>query len=333
MCMPPSCLLLECHFHIPLGHHVHVAPSQQPKGRELNYRNRVPLPRLLWQGVMRGSRRRTTTPAAEEGAGDFAKSQEPRRVVFAQATVHILWFVVFAALLHQALAFSFFGFGSKTKSQDGKGKRLYEAAIAGDAEVVKELLNQGIKPDSYHGEDGSSALLLCSENGQADVVFMLLYSGADVNYQRKDGASALIAASAFGRLHVMNILLDNDANVELYDNDGVTAVMFASDGGHVDAVARLIEAGANPDHASRQGKTALMWASYHANKDVVFLLLDSGASPYLADTDEVTALDIIQADPAGKWSSPELQHSANEILHYYRNVAENRPGASKQGEL
>jgi ankyrin repeat protein len=222
--------------------------------------------------------------------------------------------------------------GAPSKAQDEKEKQLYEAAIAGEVDTVKKLLNEGIKPDSYHGEDGSSALLLCSESGRADVVSMLLKSGADVNHQRKDGASALIAASAFGRLDTVDILLDNGADIELVDNEGVTALMFASDGGRVDVVARLIQARANPDHASRQGKTALMWASYHGNKDVVFALLDSGASPYLADTDGVTALDIIQEDPAGTWASPDQQHTAKEIIEYYREMEANTPDTSPRGE-
>ena len=248
----------------------------------------------------------------------------------------ILWFTFIIILINQTYSFSFFGvgFGSKRDSQDGKQKRLYEAAIDGDAETVKELLNEGVNPDGYLGEDGSSALLLCSERGEADVVFMLLYSGASVNHQRQDGASALIAASAFGRINAVNLLLENGANVDLYDTNGVTALMFASDGGHVDVVTRLLQARANPDHASREGKTSLMWASYHGNRDVVFTLLDSGASPYLADKDGVTALDIIQVDPARNWQdAPEQRDSARQIVHYYQHVSENRPGATQRVEL
>jgi len=198
---------------------------------------------------------------------------------FRAARKLVLFLVVILA--QQAACFSFFGFGSKGKTKDADQRRLYDAAIAGDAMTVKLLLNDGVEPDGFHGSDGSSALLLAAENGQTDVVFMLLLNGADVNYQRKDGASALIAASAFGRIDAVNLLLENNARTELHDKNGVTAIMFASESGHADVVQALLQARSNPDHGNREGKTALMWAGYHGHTDVVYTLLDGGASPYL----------------------------------------------------
>jgi len=56
-------------------------------------------------------------------------------------------------------------------------------------------------------------------------------------------------------------------------------------------------------------------------------------SPYLQDKDGVTALDIIQVDPQGNWAGAEQKEAANQIIHYYRHVSENRPGGASHGEL
>ena len=202
-------------------------------------------------------------------------------------------------------------------------KDLHDACYAGDAKAVQKLLESDTAPDNYFGEDGSSALLLASENGNTDIVYMLLDNGAQVDLQRKDGASALMGASAQGHLQTVALLLANGASPDLQDMNGNTALMFASDVGHVQVAALLLDKGANPDVQNVNGTTALMWASYRAHTDIVHLLIDQGATPHLQDKDGVTALHITEADAAGGWSrSAEQQEEAAVLIEFYRKGSE-----------
>ena len=109
-------------------------------------------------------------------------------------------------------------------------QKLYEAAEAGNSQQVQELLVAGAKPDGYKdGSHGSTALLISSEAGFTDVVYMLLESGAKPNRQNKDGASALMGAAAGGHHAAVDLLLRKGANPDLQDYNGGTALMFASD--------------------------------------------------------------------------------------------------------
>ena len=42
-------------------------------------------------------------------------------------------------------------------------------------------LTGGVKPDTFYNDDGSSCLLMASENGHTDIVFMLLDNDAKVH--------------------------------------------------------------------------------------------------------------------------------------------------------
>ena len=55
----------------------------------------------------------------------------------------------------------------------------------------------------------------------------------------------MIWAADDGQANMVKILLEKGANVNAADNDGWTALMLASQGGHVDVVKALLDAGAD----------------------------------------------------------------------------------------
>ena len=62
------------------------------------------------------------------------------------------------------------------------------------------------------------------DRGHANVVHLLLQSGATIDLQNNDGASALLFASYWGRAEVVHLLIDHGANPELADKQGATAL-------------------------------------------------------------------------------------------------------------
>ena len=82
----------------------------------------------------------------------------------------------------------------------------------------------------------------------------------------------LLAADA-GHADVVAVLLDSGADVDCADDTGWTALMWASFRGHEEIVTYLLDRGANPNKTSSNGWSALMSASYWGIARVVKILL------------------------------------------------------------
>lgn len=77
---------------------------------------------------------------------------------------------------------------------------INQASRGGHEEVVKLLLDRGVKVDSPEGE-GFTALLIATMNGHSDLVEMLLGAGADRSYKSPNGTALDIArAKKFGEI-------------------------------------------------------------------------------------------------------------------------------------
>ena len=58
-------------------------------------------------------------------------------------------------------------------------ERLFESALNGDTNSVRELLGKGAQPDLHVTEHGTTALMACADSGKSDACIMLLDAGAD----------------------------------------------------------------------------------------------------------------------------------------------------------
>ena len=197
---------------------------------------------------------------------------------------------------------------------------LQEAVWEGNAPMVQELLRRGVDPDSALRADGEmgtweSPLVMAINNGQDEILYMLLNSGANINAPAVDlfnalqaaanktdttdyvqllldrgadvnapaliacGRSALQAAADQGNIqHVQILLLHGaDVNASPCEEYGVTALQAASISGHLEVVALLLAAGAdiNGEGSRYEGRTALEGAAEHGRLDIVHLLLEN----------------------------------------------------------
>ena len=166
-----------------------------------------------------------------------------------------------------------------------------EAAKSGDLLTIKRLITE--LPDiNVKSNEGSTALLLASENGHKDVVQILLAKGAYINAERDtDNRTALILASERGFVDIVKVLLDNGADVNAKYNISLTALLNASFRGDINIVMLLLNKGADVNvHEYFTGDTPLMYATEKGYKDVVKALLDNGADINAKRKDGATAL-------------------------------------------
>ena len=171
-------------------------------------------------------------------------------------------------------------------------RHLLRAAGEGAAPEVELLLRLPLRPDCRQAEDGTTALMLASDNGHLEVVRLLCEAGADKDKAMHDGGTALIGASYNGHLDVARLLCEAGADKDKADQDGATALILATVNWHLEVVRLLCEAGADKDQAIHDGATALIWASRTGNLslEVVRLLCEAGADKDKAKQDGETAL-------------------------------------------
>jgi ankyrin repeat protein len=132
-------------------------------------------------------------------------------------------------------------------------------------------------------------LHVAANEGLAEIVWLLLLDGADLN-RLEQGWSALFLATTNPSSEIAELLLDAGAAVDvgLYKE---TPLMRASGHGYLDTVQLLVARGADLNRADSQGHTPLHYAAEGGHHAVVKFLLDTGADPSRLDASGYTAAD------------------------------------------
>ncbi len=143
--------------------------------------------------------------------------------------------------------------------------------------MVHALLHHEGVNANIKDNDGNTAIIMASKNGDLEVVHALLHhEGVGVNIMDNDGFSALYYASEFGHSEVVHALLHHegvDANIK--DNDGNTALIIACKNGHCEVVHALLHhEGLDANIKENDGYTALDFAHMNSKGGVARLLVE-----------------------------------------------------------
>nr|XP_042118756.1 ankyrin-1 isoform X8 [Peromyscus maniculatus bairdii] len=186
--------------------------------------------------------------------------------------------------------------------------------------MVVELLHKEIILETTT-KKGNTALHIAALAGQDEVVRELVNYGANVNAQSQKGFTPLYMAAQENHLEVVKFLLENGANQNVATEDGFTPLAVALQQGHENVVAHLINYGTkgkvrlpalhiaarnddtrtaavllqndpNPDVLSKTGFTPLHIAAHYENLNVAQLLLNRGASVNFTPQNGITPLHI-----------------------------------------
>jgi len=104
---------------------------------------------------------------------------------------------------------------------------IWNAAKTGDVEALKFHVRAGADVNSVSEDDGSHPLSLAAMAGRADAVRYLLQQGARVDDTDEDGDTALHKAAFFGQVEVVEALLEAGADPSVKNQKGVTSMMGA----------------------------------------------------------------------------------------------------------
>ena len=152
---------------------------------------------------------------------------------------------------------------------------VIEAVKRGDATALRTLVRQKVDVNATE-PDGTTALHWAADMGNAELVDLLLKSGAKLKTPNRFGSTAMGLATTKGYAPVMERLLTAGEDPKGVVN-GEPLVMLAARSGNVDAVKLLLAKGADPNTKEPQREqTALMWAAAEGHTGVVKLLLEAG---------------------------------------------------------
>ncbi len=137
-----------------------------------------------------------------------------------------------------------------------------DAAMRNDSEGVYSLLEQGEDVNAPQG-DGMTALHWAAENGDIEMVEVLLSAGAGLNSTTRLGSyTPLHLASKMGRDTVIRALLGAGQDPNVPALSGMTALHYAAASGSIEAVDILVNGGAEVDAKEYDGgQTPLMFAA------------------------------------------------------------------------
>ncbi|XP_077619361.1 2-5A-dependent ribonuclease isoform X2 [Crocuta crocuta] len=162
--------------------------------------------------------------------------------------------------------------------------QLMKAVIKEDIKLVQQLLEGGADVNFQEKEWGWSPLHTAVQNGQEDIVDLLLRYGANPCLRKKNGATPFIIAGIGGNVKLLELLLSKGAEVNECDANGFTAFMEAAVKGMVEALRFLYKCGANVNLSRRTkevqkrlrkgGATALMDAAENGHVDALKILLE-----------------------------------------------------------
>ena len=136
------------------------------------------------------------------------------------------------------------------------------AAMAGDADAVRRLIDLGLPVDSADAQ-GCTALLRACGGGHRTVVELLLARGANPQHVAHTGATPLSAAVSMRHGELVDRLLAAGAQLEQRLPGEVTVLMLAAALGLPDLCAKLMTAGANVHATDAQGLTPLHCAALY----------------------------------------------------------------------
>ncbi|CAG9973682.1 unnamed protein product [Clonostachys byssicola] len=183
------------------------------------------------------------------------------------------------------------GFENLDKYEAG-AKPIVVAAKSGKVEIVRALVETG-KVDLEAGRDVWTPLLIACQDGNHQMVKLLLEHGANIRNPRAQRAALTVAALRHqpGRqvrrkrerggtsyLETIRVLFEHGAQLEYKESNGNTALHTAALEGFCDVVDLLASLGAEVDTRDGQGNTPLISTSLKFGKaDMTQLLLRLGA--------------------------------------------------------
>ncbi|MEX2366025.1 MAG: ankyrin repeat domain-containing protein, partial [Pseudohongiellaceae bacterium] len=175
---------------------------------------------------------------------------------------------------------------------------LYLAAVAGDAKLIRMLLQAGADPNQPVLESDEKPLMFAARSGDLESIRALLEAGAETEaVESYNGTTALLWAAEHNQAEAVRLLLQYGANANARSaikinqgrrgpsipQGGLNGLMLAGRENGVETVKVLLEHDALVNQQSGEGHTALLVAVQNGHHEIARLLIAAGADVNLAN--------------------------------------------------
>ena len=146
---------------------------------------------------------------------------------------------------------------------------LYGAAITGNIEAVRKYLTDSPDINAVDSRYGVTPLCWAAFGGHAEIIELLIESGADVNAKNRDSGTALHGAAFLGQAEAAAILIQNGADTYAKHESGDTPMDSANvDWGTTQFIAGLLELDVDRDAVERGRKRVVdILRKHNAKRD------------------------------------------------------------------
>ncbi|XP_076684312.1 uncharacterized protein LOC143377171 [Andrena cerasifolii] len=197
------------------------------------------------------------------------------------------------------------------KNKNRVNSPLHYAAINGEVELVRVLLDKGAKVDARNSH-GKTPLHNGVTSRKTEIVELLLNKGANVNHRDNSDITSLHLAAENGTEDIIELLLVRGANVNAKTQDGKTPLHIAVERGYIVIVKYLEQPGVSVNliytHKAQKGYTPLRLAIEERYEQVVKLLLDYGGSINAQDNDNKAVLHFAVKNRSSVMTEHILKH-------------------------
>ncbi len=119
---------------------------------------------------------------------------------------------------------------------------LWEAAAKGDLSAIKNAIDSGPDLNVLDPQFGIPPLGWAAISGQTEAAKLLLEKGAKIDERHRDGSTALHSAAFLGHIETVKLLLEKGADINVRKNDGMTPIDVAQiDWGLTEFVVGLLQ--------------------------------------------------------------------------------------------
>jgi ankyrin repeat protein len=155
---------------------------------------------------------------------------------------------------------------------------IFEATCTGNDSEVHNLVNSRPELVNSVSPDGFSPLGYACFFNQAGLARYFLEKGADIQAASANSmkVTPLHSAAASSNAELVQLLVSSGANVHARQMSGYTPLHSASNNGNKEIIRILLEAGALVNEKTDNGETALFFAEKNGHKEAVELLLLKG---------------------------------------------------------
>jgi ankyrin repeat protein len=159
------------------------------------------------------------------------------------------------------------------KKNDKLNYALIDAAANGQTDSVIKILKLHPEID-FRDYNNGTALFYATQNEHLDIVKILVYNGANLNYGLDNGFTPLMSACYNGYFDIAEYLASSGAGLDIRDQYWATAVHYAVAMGHYYIVDMLLYYGANAHMLTYEGTSTILEASLFGDTAIAQLLIN-----------------------------------------------------------